>query len=120
MDTLKKVPLLRVICVAFKVAAVRAYLTGQPPMEIFLDSGFHLDAIGHDKPKKCLLRWRQVFTARGEEGLLEEMRGKQATGRRNAGVKVSVSGYYRWCNIEAERQIREAADEREVQLPSTL
>jgi hypothetical protein len=78
MDTLKKVRLLRVICVVIKVAAVQAYLTGQPSMEIFLEAGFHLDAIGHDKPKKCLLRLRQVFTARGKEGLLEEMRGKQA------------------------------------------
>jgi hypothetical protein len=42
MDTLKKVPLLRVICVAFKVAEVQAYLTGQPPMEIFLEAGLHL------------------------------------------------------------------------------
>ncbi|CAN7761880.1 hypothetical protein [Paenibacillus sp. LjRoot56] len=53
MDTLKKVPILRVICVALKVAAVQAYLTSQPPMEIFLEAGFHLDAIGHNKPKKC-------------------------------------------------------------------
>lgn len=35
-------------------------------------------------------------------------------------AEVSASGYYRWCNAEAERQIREAEDEREVQLPSTL
>jgi hypothetical protein len=43
----------------FKVAAVQAYFTGQPPMEILLEAGFHIDT---DKPKKYLLRWIQVFT----------------------------------------------------------
>ncbi|USK31321.1 hypothetical protein LIT32_27195 (plasmid) [Bacillus sp. CMF21] len=93
---------------AFKVAAVQAYLTGQPPMEIFLEAGFHLDAIGHDKPKKCLLRWRQVFTALGEEGLLEEMRGKQATSRRNAGER-SVEDKLR--RAEAPIKLLEAENE---------
>jgi len=167
----------------FKVSAVRAYLSGQTPTEIFLEAGFNLDAIGHKKPKKCLLRWRQIYTARGETGLLEEMRGKDSTGSRTAGelsveeklkraearikllegendllkklealerqtskeltfserfqlinqtirkhnlrrvtrflcqaAEVSTSGYYRWCKAEEGRQIREATDEREVQL----
>ncbi|OAB24957.1 transposase [Paenibacillus macquariensis subsp. macquariensis] len=66
----------------FKLAAVKAYEKGQTPMEIFLEAGFDLDFIGRDKPKHCLNRWRNTYTALGETGLLEEQRGKGSTGRR--------------------------------------
>ncbi|UIO40864.1 hypothetical protein LOY85_18925 [Brevibacillus brevis] len=56
----------------FKLAAVKAYLTGQTPMEIFRSAGFDIDVIGHEKPKHCLNRWRDTYTALGETGLLEE------------------------------------------------
>lgn len=66
----------------FKVAAVRANVTeGQPPHRIFLDAGFDLDLIGHETPKRCLERWRTVFTQRGEDGLRADRRGKNAAGR---------------------------------------
>jgi transposase len=70
---------------AFKLAAVRTYLEGQTPMEIFLKAGFDLDAIGLKKPKHSLKRWREVYASHGEAGLLEERRGKGSTGRRPAG-----------------------------------
>jgi transposase len=66
---------------SFKVAAVRAYNEGQSPMEIFLKAGFDVGVIGHQKPKQCLMRWRDVYTAHGEAGLLEERRGKGSMGR---------------------------------------
>lgn len=66
---------------AFKLAAVQAYLSGQTPMEIFRSAGFDIDVIGHEKPKHCLKRWRNTYTALGEAGLLEEQRGKGSTGR---------------------------------------
>jgi transposase len=65
----------------FKLAAVQAYLEGQTPMEIFLKAGFDVDAIGHEKPKHSVKRWRHAFAARGEAGLLEERRGKGSPGR---------------------------------------
>jgi len=65
----------------FKLAAVKAYLSGQTPMEIFRGAGFDVDVIGHEKPKHCLKRWRNTFTTLGEPGLLKEQRGKGSTGR---------------------------------------
>ncbi|QDS36620.1 IS3 family transposase [Brevibacillus brevis] len=167
----------------FKAAAVRAYQEGQTPMEIFLQAGFQIEIIGRDMPKKCLLRWRKVYAAVGEAGLIEERRGKGSTGRKQKGelsvedklrraearirlleaendllkklealerqanktlpsserfhlinlvlpkyglqrvtrylcqiAEVSSSGYYRWCSAEEQRQIREAADERDFLL----
>ncbi|MEJ8546516.1 hypothetical protein [Brevibacillus borstelensis] len=50
-------------------------------MVIFRSAGFDLDVIGHEKPKQCLKRWRNTYTALGENGLLEEQRGKGSTGR---------------------------------------
>jgi putative transposase len=67
---------------AFKVAAVQAYHKGITPREIFLQAGFNMEVIGNDVPKKSLLRWRNVYAASGEAGLLEERRGKGSTGRK--------------------------------------
>lgn len=66
---------------AFKLAAVKAYISGQTPMEIFRNAGFDVDVIGHDKPHQCLKRWRNTYSDLGENGLLEEQRGKGSTGR---------------------------------------
>lgn len=66
----------------FKVEAVRANLVERkPPHLIFLDAGFDLDLIGRKTPERCLERWRAVFTQRGEQGLRNDQRGKNATGR---------------------------------------
>ncbi len=65
----------------FKVEAVKAYEAGQTPMDIFLRAGFDIDTIGHEKPKKSLYRWRNIYAAHGEASLLEEQRGKGSVGR---------------------------------------
>lgn len=70
---------------AFRLAAVRAYQEGQTPVEIFVNAGFDLDLIGHKKPKHCLQRWRELYSTYGEQGLLEERRGKGSTGRKPTG-----------------------------------
>ncbi|SDT20016.1 hypothetical protein SAMN05444162_3393 [Paenibacillaceae bacterium GAS479] len=57
---------------AFKL---EAYQEGQKPMEIFLEAGFDVNAVGLKKPKQCLKRWRDGFAALGEAGLLEERHG---------------------------------------------
>ena len=68
----------------FKIAAVKAYAEGQKPADIFVNAGFDLDMIGHEKPNSSLKRWRNVYEAHGETGLLEERRGKESTGRKSA------------------------------------
>lgn len=66
----------------FKVSAVRANLVNnRPPYLIFIDAGFDLDLIGRETPKNCLKKWRAVFRQRGEEGLKDDQRGRQSTGR---------------------------------------
>ncbi|MFC3256320.1 IS3 family transposase [Paenibacillus sepulcri] len=92
----------------FKTAAVQAYLEGQTPMEIFYAAGFNMDVIGHEKPKKCLLRWRQVYASQGEAGLLEEKRGKESTGRTTAG-ELSVEEKLR--RAEARIKLLEAEND---------
>lgn len=66
----------------FKIEAVRAnVIGGNPPSLIFLDAGFDLDMIGRDNPHRCLRRWRPVLEKLGEEGLRNDQRGKNSTGR---------------------------------------
>lgn len=65
----------------FKVQAVKEYLQGKLPMEIFIDHGFDIEMIGVDKPQACLKRWRYSFEAHGEDGFYTERRGKGSTGR---------------------------------------
>ncbi|MDR6882434.1 hypothetical protein J2X61_004215 [Bacillus sp. 3255] len=38
--------------------AVKAYEQGETPMEIFLNAGFDISAVGIEKPKKCLKWWK--------------------------------------------------------------
>ncbi len=66
---------------SFKIAAVNAYMQGQPPQAIFIEAGFDLSIIDPRKPRKCLQRWRKVYAKDGENGLGEERRGK-ASGER--------------------------------------
>lgn len=68
----------------FKLAALEAYQKGCTPQQIFVEAGFLLSIIGNRKPQECLKRWRAAYSAHGENGLLEERRGKAATGRRPA------------------------------------
>lgn len=65
----------------FKVKAVREYLTGKTPNQIFIENGFNLELIGHEKPKGCLRRWRVIYKAFGEPGLRDEKRGNGSIGR---------------------------------------
>jgi len=107
----------------FKVTAVQAYLAGQTPMEIFLTAGFNLDAIGHEKPKKCLLRWRQVFTSQGDVGLLEEKRGKESAGRKTRELSMEeklLRAEARIKLLEAENDLLKKLEALERQTSKTL
>lgn len=108
----------------FKVAAVQAYQEGQPPMEIFLRAGFHIEVIGRDMPKKCLHRWRKVYATFGEAGLIEERRGKGSTGRKTKG-ELSTEEKLRRAEarvrlLEAENELLKKLEALERQSSKTL
>ncbi|MFC0215263.1 IS3 family transposase [Paenibacillus chartarius] len=67
----------------FKLAALESYRMGNSPQQIFIEAGFLLSTIGNRKPQECLKRWRATYSEYGEKGLLEERRGKAATGRKS-------------------------------------
>lgn len=63
---------------SFKVAAVRAYNTGILPMQFFRESGFDISIIGKRTPVNTLARWRKIYATLGEDGLINELRGKSS------------------------------------------
>lgn len=65
----------------FKLHAVKSYLSGTMPMQIFLNAGFDVTVIGTKNPIQCLKRWRRSYESFGKDGLLEDRRGKGSTGR---------------------------------------
>ena len=62
----------------FKIKAVKLYKQGLTSSEIFRQAGFDLNAIGRNRPKRCLRRWNKIRRAKGENRLTET-RGR--TGR---------------------------------------
>lgn len=64
---------------AFKIKAVKQYLDGVPPDQIFLDAGIPIKIFKVDYSRSCIKRWVQKFQSRGEESLKEDGRGN--TGR---------------------------------------
>lgn len=65
----------------FKMKAVKENLAGKGPTQIFIENGFDLEIIGSQKAKSSLERWRRTFKQYGEDGFLEERRGKGSSGR---------------------------------------
>lgn len=60
----------------FKVMAVLESIEGISPLEIFKESGFDLEIIGKDIPRKRLYNWRKIYDKSGELGLRVDYRGK--------------------------------------------
>jgi transposase len=54
----------------FKIIAVRRYEQGWTPSAMFRQAGFDLAVIGKKKPKDCLIDWRNIDVAKGEQGRL--------------------------------------------------
>ena len=65
----------------FKIRAVKENLSGKGPAQIFIEAGFDLDIIGIRKAQSSLSRWKTTYKTYGEQGFLEERRGKASTGR---------------------------------------
>ncbi len=68
-------------CKDFKVLAVRKYLEGLPPSEIFKQAQFDIDMLGRrSASNEYLSRWRKIFKEKGESGLKADGRGKSKRG----------------------------------------
>lgn len=65
----------------FKVKAVQLNLEGLNPTDIFSSLGIDPALFHEELPKKSISRWKKIYLQEGEEGLKQERRGKQATGR---------------------------------------
>ncbi|KUP05723.1 transposase [Bacillus coahuilensis m2-6] len=65
----------------FKIRAVKENMDGKGPCKIFIEAGFDLQVISTKKAQSSLARWRTTYKTYGEDGFLEERRGKGSTGR---------------------------------------
>lgn len=65
----------------FKLYAVGEYLSGKTPLEIFIEAGVDIDILGREQPQRCLSRWLKIHRTYGPNGLLQENRGVNSTGR---------------------------------------
>lgn len=65
----------------FKLYAVGEYLSGKTPLEIFIEAGVDVNILGREQPQKCLSRWLKIHRLYGPNGLLQENRGVNSTGR---------------------------------------
>jgi transposase len=66
---------------AFKIQAVKDNRAGKGPTQIFIENGFDVEMIGRERVNSALKGWRKTFQTYGEDGFLEERRGKGSVGR---------------------------------------
>ena len=65
----------------FKLKAIQENRLGKGPAQIFREAGFDLEIIGLKKAQSAIKRWKKTYQNLGEQGFLEERRGKGSTGR---------------------------------------
>jgi transposase len=66
----------------FKVLAVKKYAEGMSVSDIFKQSNFDIDVIGHDVPADRISQWLKIFKTKGAKGLSIETRGRGKGGGR--------------------------------------
>lgn len=108
---------------SFKLAAIKAYNEGKTPMEIFIEAGVNPDGIHRRTPVESLKRWRAIFAAYGESGLIEDRRGSGSTGR-NPSKKLTTEDKLRRAEariklLEAENDFLKKLEARERQVKKT-
>ena len=47
-------------------------------MQFFREAGFDISIIGKRNPVNTLARWRRIYATLGEDGLINELRGKSS------------------------------------------
>jgi transposase len=65
----------------FKSLAIKKYLEGMSPSDIFNDLGIDTSLFLPDFPKKSIARWKTIFFEEGVEGFEKENRGRGSKGR---------------------------------------
>ena len=105
--------------VAFKVKAVQENIQGKGPSEIFKAAGFDLEIIGLSKVQSAVNRWKKIYQTYGENGFIEERRGKGSTGRprveKLSADKKLEKAEARIKLLEAELELLKKLDEMERQ-----
>ena len=105
--------------VAFKLKAVQENLQGKGPSEIFKAAGFDLEIIGLSKVQSAVNRWKKIYQTYGENGFIEERRGKGSTGRprveKLSADKKLEKAEARIKLLEAELELLKKLDEMERQ-----
>ena len=64
----------------FKIQAVKEYQEGLTPQEIFKQHKINVNTTSKKNPGHCLSRWNKKYREHGEQGLMEENRGKHSKG----------------------------------------
>lgn len=65
----------------FKLKAVKLYLEGYSPSDIFKKFEIDLSLFNFGYSKQCLSRWKKIYLEKGAKGLKKETRGKESKGR---------------------------------------
>lgn len=65
----------------FKIKAVKSFVSGETPEDIFKNAKIDLSLFGRRYSSKSIRRWKEIVDSEGEEGLKEEKRGRNARGR---------------------------------------
>ena len=65
----------------FKLLAVKQYLDGKTPSEIFRGAGFNIQTLGRKTVGWCLRRWNDTLRSKGLSGLETDNRGRNSRGR---------------------------------------
>lgn len=60
----------------FKIKAVKQYLEGMHPNQIFAKAGFDLDMIGKPRARYLLFDWLKIFNTKGVSGFVPPNRGR--------------------------------------------
>lgn len=59
----------------FKLNAVKEYLKGKSPLDIYVEAGIDIDIIGKKVPSKNIFRWKTFYQEKGENSLIKDLRG---------------------------------------------
>ena len=103
----------------FKLKAIQENQSGKGPAQIFREAGFDLEIIGLKKAQSAIKRWKKTYQNLGEQGFLEERRGKGSTGRprteKLSADKKLEKAEARIRLLEAELTLQKKLDEMERQ-----
>lgn len=84
----------------FKILAVKANLKGKSPSDIFNEAGIDTLFFVKNYAAKTISRWKKIYQEVGRQGLVNERRGKNATGRPKSKEFNSVEAELEYLRLE--------------------